>query len=58
MPSVRRAELAELPGVSLVMGAADRGGVVAKLDRLTPGQVEVAVSPIDKAQQLSRRSRH
>lgn len=42
-------ELAELPGVSLVMGAADRGGVVAKIDGLTPGQVEVAVSPIDKA---------
>jgi threonylcarbamoyladenosine tRNA methylthiotransferase MtaB len=42
-------ELAELPGVSLVVGAADRGALVARLDGLSPGQVEVAVSPISQA---------
>ena len=43
------AELAELPGVALVMGAADRAGVVARLDGLRPGEVQVAVSPIEQA---------
>lgn len=43
------AELAELPGVSLVVGAADRHQVVAKMDRLEPGEVEVAVSPVSEA---------
>ncbi|MCB1745174.1 MAG: tRNA (N(6)-L-threonylcarbamoyladenosine(37)-C(2))-methylthiotransferase MtaB, partial [Gammaproteobacteria bacterium] len=50
-------ELAALPGVKLVLGAADRALVAAKLadlerdDRLRPGQasVEVAVSPITEA---------
>jgi len=42
-------ELADLPGVALVVGAADRAGVAAKLDALKPGEVEVAVSPISQA---------
>ena len=42
-------ELAELPGVSLVVGAANRHQVVAKMHRLTPGEVEVAVSPVSEA---------
>ncbi len=42
-------ELAALPGVSLVLGAADRAGVAARLDALEPGRVEVAVSPIEQA---------
>lgn len=43
-------ELAPLPGVSLVVGAADRARVAAKLNHLKPpGEVEVAVSPIAEA---------
>jgi threonylcarbamoyladenosine tRNA methylthiotransferase MtaB len=42
-------ELAELPGVSLVVGAADRTLIPAKLDGLEPGPPEIAVSPIGEA---------
>jgi len=42
-------EIAALPGVSLVVGTADRAQVAAKLGRLAPGEVEVAVSPIGHA---------
>ncbi len=46
-------ELAELPGVSLVVGAADRAHVSAKLDEVVaktgPIEVEIAVSPIGEA---------
>ena len=43
-------ELAELPGVALVVGAADRASVAHKLSRLKPpGEVEVAVSPVSEA---------
>jgi threonylcarbamoyladenosine tRNA methylthiotransferase MtaB len=43
-------ELAELPGVSLVVGAADRARVASKMDRMgPPGEVEVAVSPVTEA---------
>ncbi len=47
------AELAELPGVALIVGAADRSRVTAKLDdiisRPDSGQVEIAVSPVSEA---------
>jgi len=46
-------ELAELPGVSLVVGAADRARVAAKLNEIIarPGsaEVEIAVSPVSEA---------
>jgi threonylcarbamoyladenosine tRNA methylthiotransferase MtaB len=42
-------DLAVLPGVALVVGAADRGHVASKLQALRPGEVEVAVSPIGEA---------
>ena len=43
-------ELAALPGVALVVGAADRQRIVAKMDHLNAdGEVEVAVSPISEA---------
>lgn len=42
-------DLAQLVGVSLVVGAADRAQVAAKLDGLRAGEVEVAVSPIEHA---------
>jgi len=46
-------ELAELPGVSLIVGAANRAHVSAKLDEVIaktgPVEVEIAVSPISEA---------
>ena len=42
-------EIAELSGVSLVVGAADRALLPAKLARLGTGPAEVAVSPIEEA---------
>ncbi|MFT5173500.1 MAG: threonylcarbamoyladenosine tRNA methylthiotransferase MtaB [Gammaproteobacteria bacterium] len=42
-------DLAQLAGVSLVVGAADRAQVAVKLDTLRADQVEVAVSPIEQA---------
>ncbi len=42
-------ELASLPGVSLVVGAVERGSVAARVNALTPGRVEVAVPPITEA---------
>lgn len=42
-------ELAQLAGVSLVVGAANRAQVAAKLDTLHADQVEVAVAPIEQA---------
>jgi len=42
-------DLAQLAGVSLVVGAADRAQVAAKLDGLRAGQVEIAVAPIEQA---------
>ena len=42
-------DLAELPGVALVVGAADRARVAERLRALKPGEVEVAVSPIGEA---------
>jgi threonylcarbamoyladenosine tRNA methylthiotransferase MtaB len=42
-------ELAALPGVSLVLGAADRERVAEEVARLEPGRVRMAVSPIAEA---------
>ncbi len=47
------AEVAQLPGVSLVIGAADRAEVSARLDAIVtrpgPAEVEIAVSPVTEA---------
>ena len=46
-------ELAGLPGVSLVLGAADRGRVVEELARVRPGAaVRLAVAPIAEARKF------
>lgn len=42
-------ELAGLPGVSLVLGAADRANVVREVEASPLGSVRVAVSPIETA---------
>jgi threonylcarbamoyladenosine tRNA methylthiotransferase MtaB len=42
-------EVADLPGVSLVLGAADRPRVVEELAAARPGPARIAVSPIDTA---------
>jgi threonylcarbamoyladenosine tRNA methylthiotransferase MtaB len=42
-------DLAKLPGVSLVLGAADRERVVSELADLKPGAARMAVSPITAA---------
>lgn len=42
-------EIAELPGVSLVLGAADRAAVVGEVEALSAGETRVAVSPISEA---------
>ena len=42
-------EIAELPGVSLVLGAADRAAVVGEVEALGAGETRVAVSPISEA---------
>ena len=42
-------EIAELPGVSLVIGAADRAAVVGEVEALSAGDTRVAVSPISEA---------
>ena len=43
-------ELAELPGVRLIVGAADRGGIARLMDDMPGEGLEVAVSPIDAAE--------
>ena len=46
-------ELASLPGVSLVLGAADRGRVVDELARTRPGEApRMAVAPIAEARKF------
>lgn len=42
-------ELAELPGVNLVLGAADRAGVAGAVNAIEPGSLTVAVSPVANA---------
>ena len=43
-------EIAALPGVSLIVGAADRADIVRQVEALEPGQQKLAVSPIEQAQ--------
>ena len=45
-------ELAELPGVSLIIGAADRGQVVAELEQIQEesfAKLRISVSPVEEA---------
>jgi len=42
-------ELADLPGVALVVGAADKGEIAARVDAIEPGETLIAVSPIERA---------
>jgi threonylcarbamoyladenosine tRNA methylthiotransferase MtaB len=42
-------EIAELPGVRLIVGAADRGDIANKMNHLSQGDLEIAVSPIADA---------
>jgi threonylcarbamoyladenosine tRNA methylthiotransferase MtaB len=42
-------EIAELPGVNLILGAADRGDVAEHLNTLEDGETRMAVSPISAA---------
>ncbi len=45
-------ELAELPGVRLIVGAADRGDIARKMHRMPEGGLEIAVSPIADASEF------
>ena len=45
-------ELAGLPGVSLVLGAADRGRVADELERVRPGEARIAVAPVSEARKF------
>ena len=45
-------ELAGLPGVSLVLGAADRGRVVDELEDVRPGEARIAVAPVSEARKF------
>ena len=42
-------DIAELPGVSLIVGAADRGRIAEEMALVTEGELRIAVSPIDEA---------
>ena len=42
-------EIAELPGVRLIVGAADRGDIAEKMSHVPGGDLEIAVSPIADA---------
>ncbi|MGI9336320.1 MAG: tRNA (N(6)-L-threonylcarbamoyladenosine(37)-C(2))-methylthiotransferase MtaB, partial [Gammaproteobacteria bacterium] len=42
-------ELAELPGVALVSGAADRERIASTVQEIEPGSVRIEVSPIEQA---------
>ena len=45
-------EIAELPGVRLIVGAADRGGIADKMNHMPEGGLEIAVSPIAEASEF------
>ncbi len=45
-------ELAELPGVRLIVGAADRGHIAAKMSHMPQGDLQIAVSPIAEASEF------
>jgi len=40
-------DIAELPGVSLIVGAADRATIAQQVETLAPGEIRVAVSPVE-----------
>jgi threonylcarbamoyladenosine tRNA methylthiotransferase MtaB len=42
-------DIAELPGVSLVLGAADRERTVNEFEQIVPGEIRMSVSPISEA---------
>ena len=42
-------ELARLPGVGLIVGAADRGAIAATVQDLVPGEPRIAVAPVAQA---------
>lgn len=42
-------EIAELPGVRLIVGAAERGDIAQKMRHMPKGDLEIAVSPISEA---------
>ena len=42
-------DIAELPGVSLIVGAADRGRIVEEMSLMSQGELRLSVSSIDKA---------
>ena len=45
-------ELAELPGVNLIVGAADRGSIAREMEHLPANEVKIAVSPIAEANEF------
>lgn len=45
-------EIAELPGVRLIVGAADRGSIAQKMERMADRALEIAVSPISEASEF------
>ena len=45
-------EIAELPGVRLIVGAADRGDIARHMHGLRKGPAEIAVSPIGRADEF------
>ena len=45
-------EIAELPGVNLIVGAADRGSIARRMEQLSANQLEIAVSPIAEANEF------
>jgi len=45
-------EIAELPGVRLIVGAAERGGIAQKMQSLPQDELEIAVSPIAEASEF------
>jgi threonylcarbamoyladenosine tRNA methylthiotransferase MtaB len=45
-------EIAELPGVRLIVGAAERGGIAQKMQQMPQHELEIAVSPIAEASEF------
>lgn len=45
-------EIAELPGVQLIVGAAERGDIANKMGSMSAGEVQIAVSPIAEASEF------
>jgi len=45
-------EIADVGGVDLVMGAADRGRIVQEIEQTLPGKTRISVSPIEAAREF------